>query len=62
LLTPRPGVKLEVRLLSSVRVRIYSVYAQLYSISAGRLRHTQPEDATCRGDKGTTDKRNGQPS
>jgi hypothetical protein len=32
----------------------YSIYSQLPSISGGHLLYSQPEDASCRGDKGPT--------
>jgi hypothetical protein len=47
LLAPRPTPKLEDHPLSCVQ------YSQLTSTAGGRPFHPQPEDAPCRGDKGT---------
>jgi hypothetical protein len=39
---------------SRLSIIAYSIYSQLSSISGGRHLHPQPEEAPCRGDKGST--------
>jgi len=52
LLAPRPTPKLEDLPLSAIR-NCFSVCSQLPFISGSRLLHPQPENAPCRGVKGT---------
>jgi hypothetical protein len=53
LLTPRPTPTLEDH-PCRLSANAYSIFSQFISIPGERLLHPQPEDAPCRGDKGST--------
>jgi hypothetical protein len=50
LVAPRPTPKLEDHPLSAVLDCLFNIFAATFH--GGRLLHSQPENAPCRGDKG----------